>query len=120
MQHHLNPCLCSGPCMLLVLTKEHAVEEWRSMMGPTDPGLAQVTAPGSLRSRFALDILHNALHGSSNQEHAQEKIHFLFGDVITSDGDLTSNGELDPTPTVETGEAARPGGLGTSRSHQAR
>ncbi|CDQ90962.1 unnamed protein product [Oncorhynchus mykiss] len=66
-------------------------------MGPTDPGLAQVTAPGSLRARFALDILHNSLHGSSNQEHAQEKIHFLFGDIITSDRDLTSNGELDPT-----------------------
>ncbi|XP_052379053.1 thioredoxin domain-containing protein 6 [Oncorhynchus keta] len=89
--------MCSGPCMLLVLTKENAVEEWRSMMGPTDPGLAQVTAPGSLRARFALDILHNSLHGSSNQEHAQEKIHFLFGDIITSDRDLTSNGELDPT-----------------------
>ncbi|KAJ8004399.1 hypothetical protein DPEC_G00135310 [Dallia pectoralis] len=86
--------MCRGPCMLLVLTKENAVEEWRSMMGPTDPAQAQETAPGSLRARFATDILHNALHGSTSQHHAQEKIQFLFGDITS---DLNSDGVFDST-----------------------
>lgn len=81
---------------MLVLTKENAVEEWRVMMGPTNPDKAKETSPKSLRARFAADILRNSVHGSSNEQHAEEKIRFIFGDINT-DTQLASDGDTDKT-----------------------
>ncbi|XP_068792015.1 thioredoxin domain-containing protein 3 isoform X2 [Struthio camelus] len=73
----LVACMTTGPSVIMILTKENAVEEWRQLMGPTDPEMAKVTSPESIRAQFAQDILSNAVHGSSNKEHALRSIDTL-------------------------------------------
>ncbi|KAM4561193.1 thioredoxin domain-containing protein 6-like [Fundulus diaphanus] len=107
--------MCRGPCMMLVLTKENAVEEWRAIMGPSDPEKAKETSPQSLRARFAADILHNSVHGSSNERHAEEKIRFIFGD-INIDTAPTADRETSRTVSAEEPGCSEDGDKGISRS----
>ncbi|XP_047225895.1 thioredoxin domain-containing protein 6 isoform X3 [Girardinichthys multiradiatus] len=99
-----------GPCMMLVLTKENAVEEWRAMMGPSNPEKAKEKSPQSLRARLAANILHNAVHGSSNEQHAEEKIRFIFGDISTDAAPTADRGTIsaeDPGSSNDENEISR-------------
>ena len=67
----------SGQLYALVLEKENAVEEWRQLMGPTNPELA---GPLTLRKRFAIDIQSNSVHGADSPATAKREIDFFFGE----------------------------------------
>ena len=68
--------MTSGPCVPVVLEKENAVEDFREVIGATDPAEA---APGTIRAAFADNKGENIVHGSDSQENASAEIAFFFG-----------------------------------------
>ncbi len=71
----LTEFMSSGPCIVMVLEKENAVPEWRTLMGATNPAEAD---EGTLRKEFASSIGENAVHGSDSDENASIEIAYFF------------------------------------------
>lgn len=67
--------MSSGPIVALVLEKANAVEEFRKLIGATDPAKA---AEGTIRKLFAKSIEANAVHGSDSDENANIEANFFF------------------------------------------
>ncbi|KAI6651528.1 Thioredoxin domain-containing protein 3-like [Oopsacas minuta] len=76
----LEEFMCSGPSLMLVLSKRDAVNNWRNLIGPVDPVEAQEIAPTCLRAIFGKDILENRLHGCSSRERVDDLIKVIFED----------------------------------------
>lgn len=75
--HELVEMMTSGPVVVMVLEKVNAIQDWRKLMGATDPAKAE---EGTLRKQFGLSITKNALHGSDATESADREIRFFFAD----------------------------------------
>jgi len=69
--------MTSGPCMVLVLKKDNAVESWRKTIGATNPEDAE---KNTIRRDFATNVQENAVHGSDSDENAEKEIAFFFSD----------------------------------------
>ena len=69
--------LSSGPIIVMVLQKENAVKENRSLMGATDPKKAE---ENTLRKKYGISIDKNSVHGSDSIENAKIEIDFFFKD----------------------------------------
>lgn len=67
--------MSSGPIIAAILKKDNAVEEFRNLIGATDPAKA---APGTIRNLFAKSIEANAIHGSDSNENALIESNFFF------------------------------------------
>ena len=67
--------MASGPLFLMVLEKENAIPDLRTLMGATNPANA---AEGTIRKQFAGSIQENAMHGSDAEETAAFEIGYWF------------------------------------------
>ncbi len=67
--------MISGPCLVLILEGEDAINKHRELMGATNPKDA---APGTIRADFAKTIEKNAIHGSDSPETARTEVAFFF------------------------------------------
>jgi nucleoside-diphosphate kinase len=70
--------IISGPVVVLILKHENAVEEFRTLIGATDPNKAD---PGTIRKTFAVSVKMNAVHGSDSDENAVREANFFFSDI---------------------------------------
>lgn len=64
-----------GPIVAAILEKDNAVEDFRALIGATNPADA---AEGTIRKLFATDIAENAVHGSDSDENAAIEGAFHF------------------------------------------
>jgi len=67
--------MSSGPIIAAILEKENAVEDFRMLIGATNPANA---AEGTIRKIFATSIEANAVHGSDSDENAAIEGSFYF------------------------------------------
>tara|TARA_Y100001933_G_scaffold258864_1_gene307682 strand:+ start:4215 stop:4613 length:399 start_codon:yes stop_codon:yes gene_type:complete len=73
--------MTSGPIIAAILKKSNAVEDYRRLLGTTDPETAE---EGTIRKAFATDMTMNAAHGSDSDENAliEAKFHFTEEEIF--------------------------------------
>ncbi len=67
--------MTSGPIVAAILEKDNAVEDFRKLIGATNPAEA---AEGTIRNKYAKSIDANAVHGSDSDENAAIEGNFFF------------------------------------------
>ena len=67
--------MSSGPIVAAILEKDNAVEDFRKLIGATDPSKAE---EGTIRRKYAKSIDANAIHGSDSDENAEIEGRFFF------------------------------------------
>ena len=70
--------MSSGPVVVMILRHENAVNEFRKLIGATDPAKAE---PGTIRKIFAVSVQMNAVHGSDSDENAIRESNFFFSGI---------------------------------------
>jgi nucleoside-diphosphate kinase len=69
--------MSSGPIYAAILEKDNAIEDFRNVIGATNP---QEAAEGTIRNLYAKSIDANAIHGSDSDENAEIEGNFFFAE----------------------------------------
>ncbi len=69
--------ISSGPIIIMALQKDDSINEWRKLMGATDPANAE---EGTVRKQFGSSIGQNAVHGSDSPDTARQELGLFFAE----------------------------------------
>ena len=67
--------MCEGPIIAAILEKDNAVDDFRKLIGATDPAKAE---ENTIRKLYAASVGENAIHGSDSDENAKIEGDFMF------------------------------------------
>ncbi|PKO97931.1 MAG: nucleoside-diphosphate kinase [Bacteroidetes bacterium HGW-Bacteroidetes-9] len=70
--------MSSGEILAAILEKENAVDDYRALIGSTNPADA---ADGTIRKVFGESVQKNAVHGSDSDENAIKEAAFFFSEL---------------------------------------
>ena len=70
--------MSSGPVVVMILRHQNAIDDFRKLIGATDPAKAE---PGTIRKIFAVSVQMNAVHGSDSFENAAKEADYFFSGI---------------------------------------
>lgn len=75
--------MSSGPCVPMILEKDNAIEDFRNLIGATNPEEAE---EGTIRAKYADSIGENIIHGSDSVENGKIEAAYFFpeADVVAN------------------------------------
>lgn len=75
--------MSSGACVPMILEKENAINDFRELIGATNP---EEAAEGTIRAKFADSIGENIIHGSDSVENGRLEAAYFFpeSDVVAN------------------------------------
>lgn len=81
----LTDFMSSGPCVPVVLEKENAIQDFRELIGATNPEEAE---EGTVRSDFADSIEQNIVHGSDAPDTSAFEVGYFFAEheIVANQG----------------------------------
>ena len=69
--------MSSGPIVVMVIGGHGSIEQWRELMGATDPARAKYN---TIRREYGTSVEKNVVHGSDSEETAKTEVAFFFTD----------------------------------------
>ena len=68
----------SGPILALEIRQQNAVNSFRELCGPHDPEIAKHLRPETIRAKFGLDRVRNAVHCTDMSEDGCLEVRYFF------------------------------------------
>lgn len=70
--------LCTGPSLVMEVRQENAVPAMRKLVGPHDPEVAKHLRPGTIRAKYGVDRVQNAVHCTDLPEDGLLEVEYFF------------------------------------------